>query len=60
MDEGLGGEIMDEKIKELEKIVKKQQEEIERQSKAIEILIAGYPKEAYKVLMGYDLGNFEY
>lgn len=51
---------MDEKIKELEKIVKKQQEEIERQSKAIEILIAGYPKEAYKVLMGYDLGNFEY
>lgn len=51
---------MDEKIKELEKIVKKQQEEIERQSKAIEILVAGYPKEAYKALMGYDLGNFEY
>ncbi|EHM31845.1 TPA: hypothetical protein QFN59_001926 [Enterococcus faecium] len=51
---------MDEKIKELEEIVKKQQEKIERQSKAVEILLAGYPKEAYKSLMGCDLGTFEY
>lgn len=49
-----------ENWQEDKEIVKKQQEKIERQSKAVEILLAGYPKEAYKSLMGCDLGTFEY
>jgi len=50
----------EERIEKLEKLVEKQETQIERCSLAVELLLAGHEKQAYKALQGYDLGDFEY
>jgi len=51
---------LEKRIEELEKLVKKQETQIDRCSLSVELLLAGYPNQAYKALQGYDLDGFEY